>query len=118
MWTMAAPALAASSAETAICWGVTGTAGLRLGVSAEPVTAHEIMPLRCIVPPGGDDAPDDNGGTACACMPCLGLCPALSQSRVRHNRAASRPAGAKTTLASWRCAAPRPRPFESANEQP
>src|ERR1700730_5555427 len=51
MCTMAAPALAASIEERAICSGVTGTAGLRPGVSAEPVTAQEIMTLRCIVPP-------------------------------------------------------------------
>src|SRR5580658_1264250 len=49
--TMAAPALAASIEERAICSGVTGTAGLRPGVSAEPVTAQEIMTLRCVVPP-------------------------------------------------------------------
>src|SRR5919198_1746928 len=47
---MAAPALAASMADCAICSGVTGTAGLRPGVSAEPVTAHEIMTLRCMPP--------------------------------------------------------------------
>src|SRR6516164_8104129 len=35
-------------ADCAICSGVTGTAGLRPGVSAEPVTAHEIMTLRCM----------------------------------------------------------------------
>src|SRR5215510_12695280 len=35
-------------ADCAICAGVTGTAGLRPGVSAEPVTAHEIMTLRCM----------------------------------------------------------------------
>src|ERR1700758_3705043 len=46
--TIAAPALAASIAELAICSGVTGTAGLRPGVSAEPVTAHEIITLRCM----------------------------------------------------------------------
>ena len=45
---MAAPALAASIADLAICSGVTGTAGLRPGVSAEPVSAHEMMTLRCI----------------------------------------------------------------------
>src|SRR5438067_11160708 len=45
---MAAPALAASIADCAICAGVTGTAGLRPGVSAEPVTAHETMTLRCM----------------------------------------------------------------------
>src|SRR5215470_16743042 len=50
-WTMAAPALAASIADCAICAGVTGTAGLRPGVSADPVTAHEIMTLRCMAPP-------------------------------------------------------------------
>src|SRR5271155_3265942 len=49
MCTMAAPALAASIAELAICSGVTGTAGLRPGVSAEPVTAQEIITLRCMV---------------------------------------------------------------------
>ena len=51
MCTIAAPALAASSAELAICSGVTGTAGLRPGVSAEPVTAHEMMTLRCMTSP-------------------------------------------------------------------
>jgi hypothetical protein len=34
IWTIAAPALAASKADRAICSGVTGTAGLRPGVSA------------------------------------------------------------------------------------
>ena len=51
MWTIAAPALAASIAEAAICAGVTGTAGFFAGESAEPVTAQEIMTLRCIIPP-------------------------------------------------------------------
>src|SRR6185295_4656716 len=46
--TIAAPALAASIEDCAICSGVTGTAGLRPGVSAEPVTAHEMMTLRCM----------------------------------------------------------------------
>src|SRR3954453_3428719 len=44
---MAAPALAASIAEAAICCGVTGTAGFFAAVSADPVTAHEIITLRC-----------------------------------------------------------------------
>src|SRR6266850_5039737 len=48
MWTMAAPALAASMQDWAISAGETGTAALRLGESAEPVTAQEIMTLRCI----------------------------------------------------------------------
>src|SRR6187401_2323169 len=48
---MAAPAVAASMADCAICSGVTGTAGLRPGVSADPVTAHEIITLRCMPPP-------------------------------------------------------------------
>src|SRR5579871_6267109 len=52
MCTTAAPALAALSAELAICSGVTGTAGLRPGVSAEPVTAQEIMTLRCMAVAG------------------------------------------------------------------
>src|SRR4029079_4203134 len=48
---MAAPALAASMADCAICSGVTGTAGLRPGVSADPVTAHQVITLRCMPPP-------------------------------------------------------------------
>src|SRR5687768_2785421 len=43
MWTTLAPAFAASTADVAIASGVTGTAALRLGVSAEPVTAQETM---------------------------------------------------------------------------
>src|ERR1700752_1903976 len=46
MWTIAAPALAASIAEKAICSGVTGTAGFFPALSADPVTAHEIITLR------------------------------------------------------------------------
>ena len=46
--TIAAPALAASRQELAICSGVTGTAGFRPGVSAEPVTAQEIITFRAI----------------------------------------------------------------------
>src|SRR5882724_8896817 len=55
MCTMAAPALAASIAEVAICAGVTGTAGLLRGESADPVTAQEIITFRCIFssPPCG-----------------------------------------------------------------
>jgi hypothetical protein len=45
---MAAPACAASIEERAICSGVTGTAGFFPGESAEPVTAQEIMTLRCM----------------------------------------------------------------------
>src|SRR6478609_3283248 len=48
IWTMAAPALAASRQEFAICSGVTGTAGFLPGVSAEPVTAQEIITLRAM----------------------------------------------------------------------
>src|SRR5882757_7996408 len=48
---MAAPALAASRADCAICAGVTGTAGFLPGVSADPVTAQEIITLRCIWAP-------------------------------------------------------------------
>src|ERR1700681_4540138 len=51
MCTIAAPALAASTADCAICAGVTGTAGFLPGVSADPVTAQEIMTLRCILAP-------------------------------------------------------------------
>src|SRR5215470_566350 len=52
-WTMAAPALAASIADCAICAGVTGTAGFLPGVSAEPVTAQAIITLRFMFPPAG-----------------------------------------------------------------
>jgi hypothetical protein len=38
--------LAASIADVAICSGVTGTAGFLPTLSAEPVTAHEIITLR------------------------------------------------------------------------
>src|SRR4051812_6851154 len=48
MCTIAAPALAASRQELAICSGVTGTAGFLPGVSAEPVTAQEIITFRAI----------------------------------------------------------------------
>src|SRR5258705_438608 len=50
IWTTAAPALAASIEDLAICSGVTGTAGFLPGESAEPVTAHEMMILRCMLP--------------------------------------------------------------------
>ena len=46
MCTIAAPALAASIAEEAICSGVTGTAGFFPALSADPVTAQEIITLR------------------------------------------------------------------------
>src|ERR1700741_894682 len=46
--TIAAPALAASIADTAISPGVTGTARLRAGVSADPVMAQLSMTLRGI----------------------------------------------------------------------
>src|SRR5215472_14716336 len=67
MCTMAAPALAASSEELAICSGVTGTAGLRPGVSAEPVTAHEMMTLRCMPSPqtGRVGEPHRSHGASC-----------------------------------------------------
>jgi len=45
--TIAAPALAASIALSAISAGVTGTAGFFSGVGAEPVTAQEII-VGCI----------------------------------------------------------------------
>lgn len=45
---MAAPALAASIADAAISPGVTGTARLRAGVSADPVMAQLTMILRGI----------------------------------------------------------------------
>ncbi len=48
IWTTAAPALAASTQEFAICSGVTGTAGFLPGELADPVTAHEMITLRCM----------------------------------------------------------------------
>src|SRR5262245_40640145 len=62
MWTTAAPALAASTQEFAICSGVTGTAGFFDGESAEPVTAHEMITLRCItvILPGRGKPPDSS----------------------------------------------------------
>src|SRR5437762_11062861 len=92
---MAAPALAASIADCAICCGVTGTAGLRPGVSAEPVTAHEIITLRCMGTPADRLAGQYSRDRArllyvktfgvhvpAGCAPC-GCCrPALSQNAV------------------------------------
>src|SRR5205809_143178 len=63
MWTMAAPALAASMHEAAICSGVTGTAGFLPGASADPVTAHEIMTLRCMLACLPKRRADRAGGT-------------------------------------------------------
>ena len=42
-WTIAAPAFAASMAESAICAGVTGMSGCRPTVSPAPVTAQVMM---------------------------------------------------------------------------
>src|SRR4051794_3767037 len=67
--TTAAPALAASSADWAICCGVTGTAGFLLGVSKEPVRAQVMTILR-----------------ATRCLPVEGRprpAAALRQSRLR-----------------------------------
>src|SRR5450432_2526995 len=64
MCTIAAPALAASTADWAICCGVTGTAGFRPGVSADPVTAQEIMTLRCIGASPGRHLKPATGGAA------------------------------------------------------
>src|SRR5215204_4645821 len=49
IWTTAAPDWAASMQDRAICGGVTGTAGFFPGESADPVTAQEMMTLRCIL---------------------------------------------------------------------
>src|SRR5215467_5413433 len=51
MWTIAAPAPAASSADVAICSGVTGIAGCFPTVSPAPVTAHVMMMSRLITIP-------------------------------------------------------------------
>ena len=47
-WTTAAPALAASRAELAICSGVTGMAGCLPTVSPPPVTAQVMMTFDCM----------------------------------------------------------------------
>src|SRR3954468_8445512 len=65
--TIEAPALAASRLELAICSGVTGTAGFLPGVSAEPVTAQEIITLRAMpfsLSGGPYDGPRRKGCTA------------------------------------------------------
>ncbi|GAN52199.1 hypothetical protein ME121_6317 [Methylobacterium sp. ME121] len=59
MCTTAAPAAAASSADSAIASGLTGTAGFFRGVSKEPVRAQVmtvvlamcVLPARQIAPP-------------------------------------------------------------------
>jgi len=43
MWTIAAPARAASTAEAAICTGVTGQCGLLVTLVSSPVTAQVMM---------------------------------------------------------------------------
>ncbi len=43
MWTMAAPALAAAMAVSAICRGVTAQCGLLVTLVSSPVTAQVIM---------------------------------------------------------------------------
>src|SRR5580704_4503555 len=100
MCTMAAPALAASIEERAICSGVTGTAGLRPGVSAEPVTAHEMMTLRCMgKTDDGGQMTDDRArmikyrrGRATPCKSVL--CPLSSVLRKRQR---PRTAGARSS---------------------
>src|ERR1700677_2954916 len=50
MWTTAAPACAASSAEVAICCGVMGSPGCCSGFVRLPVTAQVIMVFRaCMI---------------------------------------------------------------------
>src|SRR5215475_11572739 len=67
MCTIEAPALAASRQELAICSGVTGTAGLRPGVSAEPVTAQEIITFLAISHPLDRCAPSTlRPGSCCS----------------------------------------------------
>src|SRR4029078_457984 len=70
MCTLAATALAASIADAAICSGVTGTAGFLPGVSADPVTAQEIITLRDttlppsrLIPSAYNAAPDRDTGS-------------------------------------------------------
>ena len=46
MWTIAAPARAASMPDSAICLGVTGRAGFFSGDAAAPVKAQAIITLR------------------------------------------------------------------------
>src|SRR5215470_18319869 len=85
--TIAAPALAASSAEVAICSGVTGTAGFLPTESADPVTAQEIITLRIAASrfccrwgePSALRGSRIRGPRALrGCAPCTPLCAALS----------------------------------------
>ena len=57
MCTTAAPALAASIADVAICSGVTGTCGLLPTVLPEPVTAQVMKTSQFIVVPRDDRCP-------------------------------------------------------------
>src|SRR5579863_7737596 len=57
MCTIAAPALAASMPESAICLGVTGTAGFLPGVSAAPVKAQAIITFRAMLSSSAEFGP-------------------------------------------------------------
>jgi hypothetical protein len=50
IWAIAAPALAASTAASAICFGVTGMAGCLSAVSPAPVTAQVMKASKFMVP--------------------------------------------------------------------
>ena len=83
MCTIAAPALAASRQELAICSGVTGTAGFLPGVSAEPVTAQEIITFRAMPtslerPSSLDERCTDERRTASAPDTSVAVCVGMS----------------------------------------
>ena len=86
IWTTAAPALAASTQELAICSGVTGTAGFFPGESADPVTAHEMITLRCMAV----TLPDETKAQACMePQPRLARKPQLGTSAAVNHRPSS-----------------------------
>src|SRR5437870_5782258 len=95
MCTMAEPALAASIGEEAFCSGVTGTAGFLPGVSPDPVTAQEIITLRCTVA-----LPEFPFGTAYNAWPERDTASPLSH-------------GIRTLPPIVRCAKPKPVPGTS-----
>ena len=96
---MAAPALAASIAEEAICSGVTGTAGFLPGESADPVTAQEIITLRCT-----------------AALPKIAFLSSLQRSAGRRNGVGATIRILRTLHPIVRCAKPRRTRFWNESE--
>src|SRR2546421_8116924 len=98
-------------AEEAICSGVTGTAGFLVGESAaEPVTAQEIITLRCTTKPPqllffrtdyiGPPEPD-TAHQARITAPCHSLCAALSQTAFLERIRTEKPRDSTGSGALW-----------------